>query len=402
MEPRAPASVLRLAFAAALFAFPALLFTSFDKAPARALGAALTLGIIALAVHRRGNRLASASDVPAFAAILTFLAVSMLQALAWHAPFWMVVNYGRLLGVVIVALAIRRLQPSASALYVGCAIAATCAGLVALDQCFIDGLPRAEGLDPPFGEPLTNIFAGLAVVLGFVAVSAGRPARRSLAALAWIALAGGLVAAFLAGSRGAWVAAAVLAVWIFGRKRPWMGAALAVAFVVASFGVDMLAARWSAGYSDLVLYNNGNADTSLGSRIQLWHAALAAFASHPLVGIGPEGLRDFFLAREAQGQLSRYAVQFGHAHNEWLQALATGGLVQGLAMAAAFWFPWRRFRAATSRRDSPAARAGEAVVLGFFVLGLSDTFFIHRVALTVFVVVVTWLLAWTEQPGDRW
>ena len=402
MEPRAPAPVLRLAFAAALFAFPALLFTAFDKAPARALGAALTLGVIALAMQRGGKRLACADDVPAFAAILAFLAVSALEALAWHAPFWMVVNYARLLGVVIVALAIRRLQPSASALYMGCAIAATLAGIVAIEQCFVDGLPRAEGLDPPFGEPLTNIFAGLAVVFGFVAVSAGRPTRTTLAVFAWIAFAGGLVAAFLSGSRGAWVAAAVLAVWVFGRKRPWIGVALAAAFVVASFGVDMLAARWSAGYSDLVLYNNGNADTSLGSRIQLWSAALAAFSSHPLLGIGPDGLRDFFLAREARGQLSRYAIQFGHAHNEWLQALATGGLVQAIALAAAFWFPWRRFRAAGARRDSPAARAGESVVLGFFVLGLTDTFFIHRVALTVFVVVVTWLLAWTEQPGDRW
>ena len=54
-----------------------------------------------------------------------------------------------------------------------------------------------------------------------------------------------------------------------------------------------------------------------------------------------------------------------------------------------------------ARRRSPAARAGLAVVATFAIVGVADTFLVHRVALTAYVVFVAWLAAWAATETAR-
>lgn len=394
----APREALRLVLVAAAFAYPATL-TTLDRIPGWVLGVALAASLFAIpAFLRQPEARFAREEAPAFAALLAFLLVALGFGLARHAPQWYQVNYFRLLGLAFVVMAIRVAQPSPTAFFRGCAVGALGAAAVATWQTLALGLARAEGPAGSFGEPLTNIFAGLAVVAGFVGCAGLMEGSRRDQGLAAAGLAAGIVAAVLSGSRGAWVAFVVLGAWLFGRRKPWMAAALVATFFVASLSFDVLQQRWSAGLADLTQYLGGHADTSLGTRFELWKAALAAFASHPLAGVGPERFSAWLAQRVAAGESPAFVMQFGHAHSDLLHALATGGIVQFVALLAAFVLPWRRFR---SSAPSPATRAGEAAVLGFVVLGLADCFFVHRVALTAYVVFAAWLLAWLPREAAR-
>jgi O-antigen ligase len=149
----------------------------------------------------------------------------------------------------------------------------------------------------------------------------------------------------------------------------------------------------------VMTYEEGQGETSLGLRFDMWKAALAAFAENPLFGVGPMGFREVLAARVEAGFGSPLLAGFEHAHSDALHALATGGLVAFTGLVAAYWLPWRYFRRMHARHPSAAARAGMALVLTFVILGLSDTMFVHRIALSAYVIGIAALLGYTGLPS---
>jgi O-antigen ligase len=138
----------------------------------------------------------------------------------------------------------------------------------------------------------------------------------------WILIAGWLVVGALAcrvkPNRGAlvrWLAASVLAA----------GVTLAISGPpFFSSSVSPFAAtqtRSSAG---------GTADASSSYRLQMWHEAVIVFDHHPVVGVG-YGALESNAAKLTPASWPRSPL----AHNEYLQALAEGGLLLGLPFLAA-------------------------------------------------------------------
>lgn len=393
-KSRIPA-IARMLMVVALFAYPALMLVV-GRAPGWALGVLLvaTLPVLPLAYMRR-TELFHAEDRAPVIALLLFLVIGTAGALAWHAPtsFW--ITYLRLFGVLAIIAAIRLLKPPAAAFYAGCAVGALAAAAFALWQFLWLGEPRAFGPAVPFGFPLANIFGGLSVLLGFLPLFADPPGWRWPGKLLLLAgMAGGVTAAVLSGSRGAWLTCIVLALWHVGRTRRWTALLLLVAIMGVSMMLPVIAGRWTDVLSNLLLYWGNHSDTSLGLRFEMWKAAAAAFASNPLVGIGPANFNAWLTVRAQAGLGPPLLSNFDHAHNEVLHALATGGLLYFAGLAAAFWIPWRYFTRVNAAQPTPAARAGQALIVTFVLLGLSDAFFAHRVGTTAYVVVVALMIGW--------
>src|SRR5450759_3745172 len=291
--------------------------------------------------------------------------------------------------------AIRLLKPPEAAFYAGCAAGALAAGVFALWQCLWQGEPRAYGPEPPFGFHLATIFGGLSVLLGFLPILADPPRWRCPGKLLLLAgMMGGVTAAVLSGSRGAWLTCIVLSLWRVGRTRRWTALLLLVAIIGVSAMLPVLAGRWDKALGDLLFYWINHSDTALGQRFEMWKAAAAAFASNPLFGIGPTGFNAWLTARTQAGLGPAALANFDHAHNDVLHAMATGGLIYLAGLAAAFWLPWRYFHRINATRNSPAARAGQALIVAFVVLGLSDALLPHRVAMTAYVVGVALMVGW--------
>lgn len=123
-------------------------------------------------------------------------------------------------------------------------------------------------------------------------------------------------------SRSAWIAAAVgCAVWArwgAGWRASWRTWALAA--VVAAAGAWGFQRRQAVAQSDL-------------GRFEGWRVAWSAFLERPFLGHGPGTFGSVFRQRKTEAFVKAHGFGLYHedAHNDWLQALATTGLVGLLA-----------------------------------------------------------------------
>ena len=138
----------------------------------------------------------------------------------------------------------------------------------------------------------------------------------------WVLIAGWLVIGVLAcrvkPNRGAlvrWFAASLLAAGVtLAISGPPFFSSSASPFAAAQ-------ARSSAG---------GTADASSSYRLQMWHEAVTVFDHHPVVGVGYGALESNAAKLTPAG-----GPRSPLAHNDYLQALAEGGLLLGVPFLAA-------------------------------------------------------------------
>jgi O-antigen ligase len=148
------------------------------------------------------------------------------------------------------------------------------------------------------------------------------------------------------------------------RARGWV-VFLAVFFLVAAAG-------W-AGVDALVLrINTVSSDGSAGGRLQTWKDALTIVRNFPVIGAGLNG----FGMAMTQYQTSNRSIHFEQAHNDYLQLLAEGGILLGVAVVATLAIfinaIRRRFREAPHQGSTYWARVG--AVIGLIAIAVQSLF----------------------------
>ena len=252
--------------------------------------------------------------------------------------------------VVLVAVRIgRALVPWAD---VSFALGALAAGAVMLFA------PREWSLGrwgSPFLDPIN--FGGLALLLGVLSLLSVDWRRRDplpTRALKVAGFVGGLAASVPTGARGPWLAVLVLIVVLAfttlrGRSllmRVALWASLAAALLVAFATVDAFRGRFDLMAADLgSFFWGGERDTSPGVRLQIWRAALLAFAERPLLGLGGGGFAAAVDGYLASGVLSPLAAEAARAelHNSYLAYAADFGIPGLLAIVSLFAVPAAAF-----------------------------------------------------------
>lgn len=207
--------------------------------------------------------------------------------------------------------------------------------------------PRAPGRHSGWWDPVV----GGSVLVG--ALGLHLPAilspRRRTQIIAVLMATITLVAIVATGSRGAWIAAlatvilaGVLAAWSQRgsvRRVPRRVVIVALVILIASGAAlgRSVSHRLQAAYDDLaraIESRDFNSDT--GSRLLLNWWAIEAFAEHPVRGVGLGGFREWVTRHlEAQDIDPNSRIIHAHAHNAYLHAAATTGLV-GLALGGMF------------------------------------------------------------------
>lgn len=381
-----------------LFAYPALLPLSYTAADQPLLLLSL-LGLYGLCTQGPQSALVAAER--AALAGLGLLAFAGLASLfhAGASTRQMVPYLCPLLALSLFPLARKQRLHGAVAWWALVAGLLLSAGY-ALWQVAVLHMPRAVGHHFP------NTYGALALLMLAPLLGAwpvmGRHGASRLGLV--LGVIGGLTTIVLSGSRGVWLVALALGVWRFAghsRRRRWLVLGVAALALLATLAIPELASRWQAAQQDLQLYGQGNADSSIGLRFVMWRAAWEAWLAHPMLGLGLDGFGPWLAAMAQRGDGPQTLLQHNHAHNEFLNALATGGLLGVLGLLAALYLPWRAFRRLAgqgSPRQLAAARAGQLLVLGTLLLGLTDTMFAHRFLLTWYAVAVVLLLAWAGQP----
>ena len=139
-------------------------------------------------------------------------------------------------------------------------------------------------------------------MLGFLSLVQHQLGKRDRAPVLILKIFGLLVGLYLSvqsDARGGWIAFPVLLfIWWLSHnpKNSWLkhlGRNLFI-LLVALLGyelIGMVQHRMDLIYQDLAEFQHGNKDTSIGIRLQLWHAAWSLFSENPVFGVGPGWFR---------------------------------------------------------------------------------------------------------------
>lgn len=313
-------------------------------------------------------------------------------------------------------------RPSERALNWGCWTGAIGAGLTALWQIGILGWDRAAGY--------TNAiqFGNLALLLA--AWSGARALRAPQGwqkAVGWIAVLLGTVASVASGSRGGWLTLPALMLLIFWLKAPppstgksFSHALRAAAFTLVACGALLalppVQQRVSIGIDEWQAHELQAENTSVGLRRSFWKLALEVGEANAWLGAGQDGYETLQKEAVGRGEMPDAALEFNHAHNEWLDMFAKRGLL-GIAGLAIFFIVPGLIFARGLRREPEEAQGGTATneaderravaacglmtVLGFAGFGLTQVMFAHNNGNMMYLLMVTIWLACLQHSKAR-
>lgn len=259
---------------------------------------------------------------------------------------------------------------------------------VALYQVFDLNYPRATGSINPI------MFGNIALIMGTMALAGTgwfRQQQKWMVALPILAFIAGLTTSALSGSRGGWVALPFLGLilaWYSMKNLSFKKLASLVALAVLLVGMIYLVPqtgvqkRVAAGIKNIDQYitstdvNDRARATSIGVRFEMWKSAWTIFLDNPVLGVGWGSFQSETKKLVDKGLINPRASKYYHAHNQYLSALAKGGLLGLSALIFLVITPFVLFYKYLSRDYSDEtnriALAGLVLVVGFACFSLSE------------------------------
>ncbi len=125
----------------------------------------------------------------------------------------------------------------------------------------------------------------------------------------------------------------------------------------------------------------GNANTSVGARLEMWRTALILFPQQPILGWGKEGFLERKKAMITEGKVAAFTGDHTHSHNEYLDALVKRGLLglfNVLTLYGVLLVVFCRRLVEGSPESRPYALAGVLLVISYIGFGLTQAFLTHN------------------------
>ena len=245
--------------------------------------------------------------------------------------------------------------------------------------------PAVWVLPDRLGNSFTNPipFGDTALLLGFLSIVSIKRRRCTRAAEAAIKIAAFLLggyASYLSGSRGGWIAVPLL-VWTIVGGRHWLAgrrARIALGCAIAAFSLALASTsivrqRVDAIVSDVKGLQQGDMDTSVGLRLELWRASALLYSRHPAFGVGRGRLEEALNELAQHAEAPRAIVNAG-AHSEFFSTLSQMGTVGVAALLLLYvgtFIPFWRNRLSADGEIATASYLGLAVVGSTIIFGLT-------------------------------
>jgi len=318
----------------------------------------------------------SEADLLPLAAFAPLLLVPGVAALLQRSPEW--------------------LSPYAFAM--ACLAGAIAACLVGLAEfAAVEGARAGAGNNPIH-------YGGIATMLGFMALTgvvAGRSPIRLIFLLGPVAA---LIAVLLSGSRGplmAWAALAVvsapLILWWNRRDRLLLGvvalAAIAAGVVLATSSSNRAIGELSTFITALT---SGGMNSTDVVRSAMYQSAWEALVDSPIVGQGFGQVMDFARARFPDAGIA----DLEHLHSDIGNFAAMAGMLGVVAYGLALLTPLSLLVPAAARNNRPLVLGSLMLVVGYGVLGLTNTMFGILPQTMLFVLFLGYLMALQAKPAS--
>ncbi|HET7369494.1 MAG TPA: O-antigen ligase family protein [Gammaproteobacteria bacterium] len=131
--------------------------------------------------------------------------------------------------------------------------------------------------------------------------------------------------------------------------------------------------------------------TSVGTRLAMWGTAWDIFTDHWLAGVGTGAYPAAAARRVEQGRASPVTAMYDHSHNQYLNALASRGVIGLIELLLLFGVPAWLFAKRFGAPDGLVRRsayAGMITVSGFAIFGLTETIFNHSLTIGYYIIFV--------------
>lgn len=332
--------------------------------------------------------------------LVLFGAVQIADLLAHGAGSRYLDKPGRFILATVVLLLVRKYPPDVRWLWLGLAIGGMLTAFWSGYQKLFLQVDRAMGYTHVIQFGNIAMLTGLFCLAGLGWGSVQRE-RRLWIALLLAGAVGGVLGSLLSGSRGGWVGLPLVLLVLYRAYSEFisrrMKLVLPVVLVVAAgvlYQVPQLGVqqRVHAAFEDIHLYQQGDSDTSLGARFEMWKAASQLALMKPVFGWGEIHYEAGLAMLVEQGRADEVVTKFGHPHNEVLNAAAKRGIVGLLALLALYFVPLRLFAGglrAPDLRVRALATAGTLLPVAYIDFGLSQAFFSHNSGVMIYAF---WLL----------
>ncbi len=154
-------------------------------------------------------------------------------------------------------------------------------------------------------------------------------------------------------------------------------------------------------FSNLTDYSNGNANTSIGLRLEMVRASLNIALAHPLLGIGD----NFNIVIQEMARLGTALINpdLKDTHNEFVDAFLKGGIA-GVLQLMIFYFAPLVYFIKTAKLDisrnnehlMALAVGGIVLVMACIDFGLSVNVFTRQIGKAFYFIMVFYLIALCE------
>lgn len=164
---------------------------------------------------------------------------------------------------------------------------------------------------------------------------------RYIKPLAWLCVIGSSFAIIMSEVRGIWLALLLIAAIFAVRQSQQLTlrriatmTAIVLALLVLLSSIPDVTRRINETKQEFTQISEGNKDTSIGIRLQLWHSAMDIIKNHPLMGVGTQNYPYIMELQYQQGMITSAALSFknSHYHNQYLDTYVRYGMI-GFIMA---------------------------------------------------------------------
>ncbi|MGF1758122.1 O-antigen ligase family protein [Photobacterium sagamiensis] len=306
---------------------------------------------------------------------------------------------------VIILLLLLRYPPKFGWLLNSFAAGSLASGAVAIHQVLLLNQPRA------FAAYINAIQGGnIAMSLGLLSLCGAvfylKQQRNTHALVFLIAAAAGIVGSLLSGSRGGWIGLPVIIAALIYLNRSWLSRRCYLTILLAILAVSTVFLQPSSGMQqrfnaigyDIAQYQNGNSNTSIGIRLDLWKSAYYSIKEKPLFGWGVNGRHTSQLEQVKANIISQrlYGYSF-HAHNQYLEDTSIRGLLGLVALLGLFAVPlviYKRYsRSTSSAQQTALASCGVVFVVSVASYCLTQSFLSHNSGIIFYCFVTICIIA---------
>jgi O-antigen ligase len=291
-------------------------------------------------------------------------------------------------------------------LWYGAAMAAIVCGL--FSAYYIYGMSAG---DRATGAYHAIAFGDISLAMGFISLTGLRyfhEKHPALAAVPLLALACGILAAFLSGTRGALVAIPLLGLIFFIQlgsfRRPWRSRLMLVlAVTLLSAGLyhlpgSSLDQRVRNGFVQAEAFFNGEGTGEYVVRLGMWHQAWQMFAENPLIGWGKEGYPTVIREKAARNEIPLSIVKYSNPHSMYLTNMVAYGITGLLIVVFVFIAPMLvLIEAARSWGPSrDIAYAGIMHIASFMLFAVTETIFYRNININIYMILLAAILTLTR------